>query len=161
LRELPAGRKPIRTARVPEEKRADCYRWLMDEWQEHGRQAYVICPLVEGSETVQARAASDEHQRLQGALAPLKGGPLPGKPKPREKAEAMRAFVARETQVLVATTVVEVGVDVPNATAIVIEDADRFGLSQLHQLRGRVGRGADQSYCFLFESHEPTEGGAA
>ena len=161
LRELPAGRKAIRTARVPEAKRADCYRWLVSEWQEHGRQAYVICPLVEGSETLQARAASDEYGRLVEVLAPLRVGLLHGKLKPGEKAEAMRAFVARETQVLVATTVVEVGVDVTNATAIVIEDADRFGLSQLHQLRGRVGRGEDQSYCFLFESHEPTEGGAA
>ena len=161
LRELPSGRRPVRTARVPERKREDCYRWLINEWVEHGRQAYVVCPLVDGSDTVQARAAESEHSRLASALAPLRVGLLHGRLRSAAKAEAMRAFTARETQVLVATTVIEVGIDVPNATAIVIEDADRFGLSQLHQLRGRVGRGADQSYCFLFESSEPTELGAA
>src|SRR5205807_2015056 len=109
----------------------------------------------------------DEQHRFgvdqRAALVETHGGhPLhmPATPIPRSLAEAMRAFAGRETQVLVATTVIEVGIDVPNATAIVIEDADRFGLSQLHQLRGRVGRGADQSYCFLFESSEPTELGA-
>jgi ATP-dependent DNA helicase RecG len=161
LRELPAGRRPVVTARVPESKREACYTWLQEQWSEHGRQAYIVCPLVEGSESLQARAVEEEHARLVELLAPLRVGLLHGKLRGGEKAEAMRAFVARETQVLVATTVIEVGVDVPNATAIVIEDADRFGLSQLHQLRGRVGRGAEQSYCFLFESAEPTDLGAA
>jgi ATP-dependent DNA helicase RecG len=144
---------------VPEGKRDACYAWLQKEWSEHGRQAYVICSLVEGSETVQARAAEDEHAHLVDVLAPLEVGLVHGRLSTGEKSEAMRAFAARETQVLVATTVIEVGIDIPNATAIVIENADRFGLAQLHQLRGRVGRGADQSYCYLFESSEPTEGG--
>jgi ATP-dependent DNA helicase RecG len=159
LREMPPGRRPVSTHRVPEGKRAACYAWLKREWNEHGRQAYVICSLVEGSETVQARAAEDEHEHLVRELEPLRVGLVHGRLATAQKAEAMRAFAARETQVLVATTVIEVGIDIPNATAIVVENADRFGLAQLHQLRGRVGRGADQSYCYLFESSEATEGG--
>jgi ATP-dependent DNA helicase RecG len=157
LRELPAGRRPIITRRVPAAKRADCHRWLVREWLEHGRQAYVVCALVEGSETVQARAAEELHSELVEVLAPLAVGLVHGRQKAAERAATMRAFAAAEVHVLVATTVIEVGIDVPNATAMVIEDADRFGLSQLHQLRGRVGRGSDQSYCFLFESQEPGE----
>jgi ATP-dependent DNA helicase RecG len=159
LRELPPGRRPVSTHRVPEGKRGACYTWLKGQWNEHGRQAYVICSLVEGSETVQARAAEDEHEHLVRELEPLRVGLVHGRLPTAQKAEAMRAFAARETQVLVATTVIEVGIDIPNATAIVVENADRFGLAQLHQLRGRVGRGADQSYCYLFESSEATEGG--
>jgi ATP-dependent DNA helicase RecG len=159
LREMPPGRRPVSTHRVPDGKRDDCYRWLKNEWQEHGRQAYVICSLVEGSELVRARAAESEHEHLVRELEPLRVGLVHGRLGAAEKAAAMRAFAARETQVLVATTVIEVGIDIPNATAIVVENADRFGLAQLHQLRGRVGRGADQSYCFLFESSEATEGG--
>jgi ATP-dependent DNA helicase RecG len=157
LRELPAGRQPIITARVPAAKRADCHGWLIREWLEHGRQAYVVCPLVEGSETVQARAAEELHAELVKVLAPLNVGLVHGRQKSAERTATMRAFAAAEVHVLVATTVIEVGIDVANATAMVIEDADRFGLSQLHQLRGRVGRGSDQSYCFLFESQEPGE----
>jgi ATP-dependent DNA helicase RecG len=159
LRDMPPGRRPISTHRVPDGKRDDCYAWLKREWSEHGRQAYVICSLVEGSETVQARAAEDEHEHLVRELEPLRVGLVHGRLSAAQKASAMQAFAARETQVLVATTVIEVGIDIPNATAIVVENADRFGLAQLHQLRGRVGRGADQSYCFLFESSEATEGG--
>ena len=140
LREMPPGRRPVSTHRVPDGKRDDCYRWLVREWQEHGRQAYVICSLVEGSELVQARAAEDEHEHLVRELEPLRVGLVHGRLGAAEKAAAMRAFAARETQVLVATTVIEVGIDIPNATAIVVENADRFGLAQLHQLRGRVGR---------------------
>ena len=157
LRELPAGRKPVITRVVRAAKRDDCHRWLVREWLEHGRQAYVVCPLVEGSETVQARAAEDLHAELVEVLAPLSVGLVHGRLKAAERAATMRAFAAAKVHVLVATTVIEVGIDVPNATAMVIEDADRFGLSQLHQLRGRVGRGSDQSYCFLFESLEPGE----
>jgi ATP-dependent DNA helicase RecG len=159
LRDMPPGRRPISTHRVPDGKRDDCYVWLKQQWSEHGRQAYVICSLVEGSETVQARAAEDEHEHLVRELEPLRVGLVHGRLAAAQKAAAMQAFAARETQVLVATTVIEVGIDIPNATAIVVENADRFGLAQLHQLRGRVGRGADQSYCFLFESSEATEGG--
>jgi ATP-dependent DNA helicase RecG len=157
LRELPAGRQPIITRRVAAERRAACHEWLVTQWLEHGRQAYVVCPLVEGSETVQARAAEDLHAELVQVLAPLSVGLVHGRLKSAERTATMRAFAAAEVHVLVATTVIEVGIDVPNATAMVIEDADRFGLSQLHQLRGRVGRGSDQSYCFLFESQEPGE----
>ncbi len=157
LRELPAGRRPIITRRVPAHKRSDCHGWLVREWQEHRRQAYVVCPLVEGSETVQARAAEELHAELVKALAPLTVGVVHGRQKAAERLATMRAFAAAEVQVLVATTVIEVGIDVPNATAMVIEDADRFGLSQLHQLRGRVGRSSEQSYCFLFESPEPSD----
>ncbi len=157
LRELPAGRQPIITRRVPAAKRTACHEWLVKEWLEHGRQAYVVCPLVEGSETVQARAAEDLHAELVKVLAPLRVGLVHGRQKAAERAATMRAFAAAEVHVLVATTVIEVGIDVPNATAMVIEDADRFGLSQLHQLRGRVGRGSEQSYCFLFESQDPGE----
>jgi ATP-dependent DNA helicase RecG len=159
LRDMPPGRRPISTHRVPDGKRDDCYLWLKGQWNEHGRQAYVICSLVEGSETVQARAAEDEHEHLVRELEPLRVGLVHGRLGAAQKAAAMQSFAARETQVLVATTVIEVGIDIPNATAIVVENADRFGLAQLHQLRGRVGRGADQSYCFLFESAEATEGG--
>ena len=157
LRELPAGRQPIITRRVRAEKRADCHGWLIRQWQEHRRQAYVVCPLVEGSETVQARAAEELHAELVKTLAPLNVGVVHGRQKAAERAATMRAFAAAEVHVLVATTVIEVGIDVPNATAMVIEDADRFGLSQLHQLRGRVGRSSEQSYCFLFESPEPSD----
>jgi ATP-dependent DNA helicase RecG len=157
LRELPAGRKEIITRRVPAHKRADCHGWLIRQWQEHGRQAYVVCPLVEGSETVQARAAEELHAELVAALEPLVVGVVHGRQKAADRLATMRAFAAAEVQVLVATTVIEVGIDVPNATAMVIEDADRFGLSQLHQLRGRVGRSSEQSYCFLFESPEASD----
>ena len=115
-----------------------------------GRQAYVVCPLIEASETTVARAAEDEAERLR--RAELKGftvGCMHGRLKPAERRSIMAAFKAGEIDVLVATTVIEVGVDVPNATIMIVQEADRFGLAQLHQLRGRVGRGAEQSYCLL------------
>ena len=158
LRELPAGQAADHHApRARRQARRLLPLARSSSGSEHGRQAYVVCPLVEGSETVQARAAEDLHAELVEALAPLTVGLVHGRQKSAERAATMRAFAAAEVQVLVATTVIEVGIDVPNATAMVIEDADRFGLSQLHQLRGRVGRGSDQSYCFLFESSEPSE----
>jgi ATP-dependent DNA helicase RecG len=150
LRELPAGRQPIETRVVAEDDRPAAYEFVRGQLRE-GRQAYVVCPLVEESEKIQGRAAEIEAERL--AAEELRGfsvGVIHGQmPSPR-KAEAMEAFVAGTADVLVATTVIEVGIDVPNATVMVIEGAERYGVSQLHQLRGRVGRGEHPSHCLLF-----------
>jgi transposase len=117
---------------------------------EKGRQAFIICPLVEESDKIEAKAAIEEHARLQKEIFPqLKLGLMHGRLKPNEKDTAMRAFANNETQILVSTSVVEAGIDVPNATLILIEGAELFGLAQLHQFRGRVGRGSDKSYCLL------------
>ena len=145
----PANRKPIKTAWVTAEKSAEAYQRLRRHLDE-GRQAYVVCPLIEESETSVARAAEAEAERLRRAeLRDYRVGLLHGRLRPGERRELMARFKARELDVLVATTVIEVGVDVPNATVMIIQEADRFGLAQLHQLRGRVGRGAEQSYCLL------------
>jgi ATP-dependent DNA helicase RecG len=145
----PANRKPIVTSWVTEERSAEAYRRLRKHLGE-GRQAYVVCPLIEESETSQARAAEAEAERLRrGELENYRVGLLHGRLRPAERRELMAGFNARELDVLVATTVIEVGVDVPNATIMIVQEADRFGLAQLHQLRGRVGRGAEQSYCLL------------
>ncbi len=145
----PANRKPIITAWVTEEKSADAYSRLRKHL-DAGRQAYVVCPLIEESETSQARAAEAEAERLRRAeLRGYRVGLLHGRLRPAERRDLMARFNAHELDVLVATTVIEVGVDVPNATIMIIQEADRFGLAQLHQLRGRVGRGAEQSYCLL------------
>src|SRR4029077_18712818 len=115
-----------------------------------GRQAYVVCPLIEASETTLSRAAEEEADRLcRAELREFRVGCVPGRVKAAERRDLMARFHARELDVLVATTVIEVGVDVPNATVMIVQEADRFGLAQLHQLRGRVGRGAEQSYCLL------------
>jgi ATP-dependent DNA helicase RecG len=150
LHELPSGRKPVRTRIVEEDDRAAAYELIRGQLRE-GRQAYVVCPLVEESEKAQGKAAEAEAARLAaGELREFRVGVLHGQmPSPR-KAEAMEAFAVGETDVLVATTVIEVGIDVANATVIAIEGAERFGVSQLHQLRGRVGRGAHESHCLLF-----------
>jgi ATP-dependent DNA helicase RecG len=154
LRELPAGRGSVRTWAVGEEKRAGAYGFIRDRLRE-GRQTYVVCPLVEGSEKLEAKAAAEEAERLRrGELRDFAVGLLHGQMGSRERAEAMAAFVAGRTDVLVATTVIEVGIDVPNATVMLIEGAERFGLSQLHQLRGRIGRGAHESFCILFADPE-------
>ena len=147
--EPPAHRKPIVTAWVTEDRSSEAYERLKRHLTA-GRQAYVVCPLIEASETTVARAAEDEAERLR--RAELKGfrvGCLHGRVKPAERRALMAAIKAGELDVLVATTVIEVGVDIPNATIMIIQEADRFGLAQLHQLRGRVGRGAEQSYCLL------------
>jgi len=145
----PANRKPIVTAWVGEERSSEAYERLCRHLAE-GRQAYVVCPLIEASETTIARAAEDEAERLRGAeLAGFRVGCLHGRLKTAARRERMAQFKAGEIDVLVATTVIEVGVDVPNATIMIVQEADRFGLAQLHQLRGRVGRGAEQSYCLL------------
>jgi ATP-dependent DNA helicase RecG len=145
----PADRKAIKTAWVGEDRSAAAYSRLRKHL-DAGRQAYVVCPLIEESETTQARAAEAEADRLQKAeLRGYRVGLLHGRLRPAERRELMGRFKAGELDVLVATTVIEVGVDVPNATIMIIQEADRFGLAQLHQLRGRVGRGAEQSYCLL------------
>jgi ATP-dependent DNA helicase RecG len=145
----PADRKPVKTAWVSEERSAEAYSRLRKHL-DAGRQAYVVCPLIEESETSQARAAEVEAERLRRAeLRGYQVGLLHGRLRPPERRELMARFKAKELDVLVATTVIEVGVDVPNATIMIVQEADRFGLAQLHQLRGRVGRGADQSYCLL------------
>jgi ATP-dependent DNA helicase RecG len=154
LRELPAGRRPVRTWAVGEEKRGGAYEFIRERLRE-GRQAYVVCPLVEGSERLEAKAAAEEAERLRrGELRDFEVGLLHGQMAAGAKAAAMEAFAAGRTDVLVATTVIEVGIDVANATVMLIEGAERFGLSQLHQLRGRVGRGAEQSFCILFADAE-------
>jgi ATP-dependent DNA helicase RecG len=145
----PASRKPIVTRWIPEERAPEAYRRLTRLLRE-GRQAYVVCPLIEQSETSRARAAEQEAERLRRAeLRGFRVGCLHGKLRPADRRALMAQFNARELDVLVATTVIEVGVDVPNATVMIVQEADRFGLAQLHQLRGRVGRGAEQSYCLL------------
>ena len=145
----PAARKPIVTSWIEEQRAPEAYVRLTRLLRE-GRQAYVVCPLVEASETTLARAAEDEAERLRRSeLRDFRVGCLHGRLKPDARRAVMAAFTARELDVLVATTVIEVGVDVPNATVMIVQEADRFGLAQLHQLRGRVGRGAEQSYCLL------------
>ncbi|MFN2611823.1 MAG: ATP-dependent DNA helicase RecG [Solirubrobacterales bacterium] len=150
LRELPAGRKPIVTRAVAPDDRREAYEFIRRLLAE-GRQAFVVCPLVSESEKLQARAATTEAAVLAtGEFADFSVDVLHGQLSSREKALAMEGFASGRTDVLVATTVIEVGIDVPNATVMVIEAADRYGLSQLHQLRGRVGRGEHPSACLLF-----------
>ncbi|HJQ32192.1 MAG TPA: ATP-dependent DNA helicase RecG, partial [Pyrinomonadaceae bacterium] len=154
--ELPPGRTPIKTVVVGEDKRAGVYKGIEREVRA-GRQAYVVYPLVEESEKMDLKDATRMFEHLRDRVFPhFTVGLIHGKMKSAEKDEVMRGFVSGETQVLVATTVVEVGVDVPNASVMVVEHAERFGLSQLHQLRGRVGRGAEQSYCVLMASDKQT-----
>jgi ATP-dependent DNA helicase RecG len=152
IRELPRGRLPVTTRVVTDQQRDKAYELVRARLRE-GRQAYVVCPLVEESEALQARAATVEAERLaSGELKDFRVGLIHGQMSAAEKAAAMRAFTVHETDVLVATSVIEVGVDIPNAAVMVIEDAARYGISQLHQLRGRVGRGEHDSLCLLFGS---------
>jgi ATP-dependent DNA helicase RecG len=155
LRELPAGRRPIDTyVASTENERSRAYERIREELRA-GRQAFVVCPLVEESEALQARAATAEYERLRaGELRDFRVVLLHGQMRPREKQEAMAAFAAGAADVLVATTVIEVGIDVPNATVMLVENAERYGISQLHQLRGRIGRGEHDSLCLLFGPKE-------
>jgi ATP-dependent DNA helicase RecG len=154
LRELPAGRQPIATRVVDEERRPDAYDFIRARLRER-RQAFVVCPLVSDSEAVQAKAAEAEAKRLaRTELRDFRVALLHGQMSSDLKARAMDSFASGEADVLVATTVVEVGIDVPNATVMLVEGAERFGLSQLHQLRGRVGRGKHESFCILFGDPE-------
>ena len=155
--ELPPGRRPIRTAVRGAESRDAAFDFLGGQL-EAGRQAYVVYPLVEESEVLEARAATVMFEQLEARFPDAAVRLLHGRLSSAEKDEVMRSFLAGDTNLLVATTVIEVGIDVPNATVMMIEDAERFGLAQLHQLRGRVGRGAGQSYCIAFHASEtPSE----
>jgi ATP-dependent DNA helicase RecG len=154
--ELPAGRQPVSTHVLPPSNRERAYT-LINSQLEAGRQAFIIYPLVEESENSETKAATEEHTRLQQEIFPkYKLGLLHGRLKPEEKEQTMANFQAGEYDILVSTSVIEVGVDVPNATVMLIEGANRFGLAQLHQFRGRVGRGSAQSYCLLIPDSTDT-----
>ena len=156
--ELPPGRKDIRTVHRSDSSRLKVFRFLKDEIAK-GRQVYVVYPLIQESEAMDYKDLMDGYESM------VREFPLPkyqisivhGKMKPADKDYEMNRFVQGETQIMVATTVIEVGVNVPNASVMVVESAERFGLSQLHQLRGRVGRGAEQSYCILMTGHKLTK----
>ncbi len=156
--EMPKGRQEIITRVVPENKRTEAYRWIEDQIAK-GRQAFVICPLIDESDTIEVKSVTQEYAHLQEFIFPkLKLGLLHGRLKQEEKDQVMEDFKNNKINILVSTSVVEVGIDVPNATIMLIEGSERFGLSQLHQFRGRVGRGVHQSYCFLFTGNLSEEG---
>ena len=154
--ELPPGRQKVVTRWVPPDKRNEAYQFLRKQIN-NGRQAFVICPLIEESEVLQVKAATEEYERLsQHEFPDLRLGLLHGRMPARDKDQAMEQFLSRQVDILVSTPVVEVGIDVPNATVMLVEGADRFGLSQLHQFRGRVGRGEHKSYCLVL-AENPSE----
>jgi ATP-dependent DNA helicase RecG len=154
--ELPPGRQPIKTSWVPADERASAERFVREQVQA-GRQAFVICPLVEESETLDVKSATSEYDRLRRDVFPdLRVELIHGRMSAKQKDAIMRRFHNHEADILVSTSVIEVGIDVPNASVMLIEGADRFGLAQLHQFRGRVGRGAEQSYCMLL-AEDPRE----
>ncbi len=153
INQMPNGRLPIKTRLVPEAERLSSYEFIRKQVSE-GRQAFVVTPLIEESDKLGVKAALAEYENLKKAFSPLKIGLLHGRMKADEKEAVMAEFLANTINILVSTSVIEVGVDVPNASVMVIEGADRFGLAQLHQFRGRVGRSIHQSYCFLFTENE-------
>lgn len=156
--EMPKGRQEILTKLVPESKRIEAYRWVEDQVNK-GRQAFVICPLIDESDVLQVKSVLNEFAFLSEHIFPkLKLGLLHGKLKQEEKDQIMTDFKDNKINILVSTSVIEVGIDVPNATIMLIEGSERFGLSQLHQFRGRVGRGEHKSYCFLFTGNLSEEG---
>lgn len=148
IKGLPGGRKPVKTAVRPEKKHPDIYSFVEEEIQKGG-QAYVVYPLVEESEKIDLKDATAGYENLKTQFTNYNAGLLHGRMKSKEKDAVMQQFINNEIQILVSTTVIEVGVDVPNASIMIVEHAERFGLSQLHQLRGRIGRGERQSYCIL------------
>ncbi len=154
--ELPPGRKPITTNHIFRNRIDSLYSFIRGQIND-GRQAYIVYPLIKESEKLDLKNLEDGYKQLCNVFVDYKLSKLHGKMKPKEKEEEMRRFASGETQILVSTTVIEVGVDVPNASVMVIENAERFGLSQLHQLRGRVGRGASQSYCVLVTDYKLSE----
>ena len=151
--ELPPGRTPVVTKLVKNERRQEVVNGLLSELAK-GRQVYWVCPLIEESDTLQLKTAVETYEALVKALPDVNIGLVHGRLKPQEKNSVMQGFVSGEIQILVATTVIEVGVDVPNASLMVIEHAERFGYAQLHQLRGRVGRGSAESVCILLYGQE-------
>ena len=151
--ELPPGRKPIQTLHVYDKKREGLYQSVRKQLQE-GRQVYIVYPLIEESEKLDLKNLEDGYKHIQEVFPEYTVSKVHGKMRPRDKDAEMQRFVNNEAQIMVATTVIEVGVNVPNASVMIIESAQRFGLSQLHQLRGRVGRGADQSFCILVTPYE-------
>jgi ATP-dependent DNA helicase RecG len=158
INQLPPGRRMVKTRWLEPEQREKAYAFVRRKIAE-GRQAFIICPLIEESESIEAKAATVEYQRLSQEVFPdLRLGLLHGRMSAAEKEDIMRRFRAGELDILVSTPVVEVGIDVPNATVMLVEGADRFGLSQLHQFRGRVGRGEHQSYCLLLAETPSAEG---
>lgn len=152
IKTKPKSRKPIQSFFVPSKKREDNIAWLKDHILKNQEQVYWVCPLIENSESIKAKSAEEVFRELTKALPNYKIGLLHGRMKPNEKTEIMGEFSHGKIDILVSTSVIEVGVDVANATAMVIESAERFGLAQLHQIRGRVGRGDKQSYCFFYSS---------
>ncbi|QDK45910.1 ATP-dependent DNA helicase RecG [Bdellovibrio sp. ZAP7] len=156
--EMPPGRSPIQTRAIFENKRSQALQFMLEQLQK-GRQAYFVYPLVEESEKIDLKNAVEEFEKLKAQFPKVKFGLLHGKMKPDEKDQVMDQFRRHEIQVLVSTTVIEVGVDVPNANIMIIEHAERFGLSQLHQLRGRVGRGEHKSFCILIMGYAVSEEG--
>ncbi|HTY14054.1 MAG TPA: ATP-dependent DNA helicase RecG [Candidatus Omnitrophota bacterium] len=155
--ELPPGRKPVRTHYIPPSKRREAYEFMRKHVRD-GRQVFIVYPLVEESEEVDLKAAVAEAERLQGEVFPeLKIGLIHGRMKGEDKDRVMNAFKEGKIDILVSTTVIEVGIDIPNATIMAVEHAERFGLSQLHQLRGRVGRGAEESFCLLLADAKTAE----
>jgi ATP-dependent DNA helicase RecG len=151
--ELPPGRKPIQTMHYFENRRKQVYNFLKQQ-MEKGTQIYIVYPLISESEKIDLKNLEEGYRHITEAFPDVKVSMVHGKMKPAIKESAMQTFKRGETKIMVATTVIEVGVDVPNAAVMVIESAERFGLSQLHQLRGRVGRGAEQSYCILMSSYK-------
>jgi ATP-dependent DNA helicase RecG len=151
--ELPPGRKPIRTIHQYDQKRGALYASVRKQLEE-GRQVYVVYPLIEESEKLDLKNLEEGYKHICEVFPEYTVCKVHGRMKPKEKDDEMRRFVQNEAQIMVATTVIEVGVNVPNASVMIIESAQRFGLSQLHQLRGRVGRGADQSFCILITPYE-------
>ena len=160
IRELPPGRRPVKTRIVSESGRAEVYDSMRDQLRQ-GRQAYVVYPLVEESEKLDVKAATEMAAQLQETFSDYRVGLVHGRMKAHEREQAMQGFADHTIDLLVATTVVEVGVDVPNASVMVVEHADRFGLAQLHQLRGRVGRGSHASHCLLLHQGRLTEAARA
>jgi ATP-dependent DNA helicase RecG len=154
--ELPPGRKPIQTIHQFDNRRASLYSGIRKQINE-GRQVYIVYPLIKESEKIDIKNLEEGYEHVCAEFPECQVSKVHGQMKPAEKDAEMQRFVNGETQIMVATTVIEVGVNVPNASVMVIENAERFGLSQLHQLRGRVGRGADQSYCILVTSYKLSE----